>query len=143
MQLQTIIYPLIGGALIGLSATFMLLFNGRVTGISGIIAASLSKPTQDTTWRILFLAGMVLAGIAIAGVQPELFMNTTSRSNDLIILAGLLVGYGTVMGSGCTSGHGICGISRFSIRSLLATLTFMTVGALTVQILRLLTQRSL
>jgi uncharacterized membrane protein YedE/YeeE len=127
------IYSLFGGVLIGIAVTIMLLFNGRVTGISGIIASSLAKPTFDGLWRWMFVGGLVAGGIVIQLIQPNLFKNISERSSMTILLAGLLVGYGTVMGSGCTSGHGICGMSRFSIRSLLATLTFILFGFLTVQ----------
>jgi uncharacterized protein len=111
----------------------MLLFNGRVTGISGIIASSLSRPTQEGTWRWLFLAGMFAGGVIMHQLRPELFANLSGRSTLQIVIAGLLVGFGTVMGSGCTSGHGVCGVSRLSIRSIFATLTFMLFGFLAVQ----------
>jgi uncharacterized membrane protein YedE/YeeE len=130
------IYPVIGGALIGAAVTIMLLFNGRVTGISGIIASSLAKPTKDDTWRLTFLFGMILGGAVMHSIRPDLFVNLTGRSNGLVLAAGFLVGFGTVMGSGCTSGHGICGISRFSMRSFLATLVFMLTGILIVQVAR-------
>lgn len=133
MEWQSVIYPLIGGGLIGLAVTLMLLFNGRVTGISGIISASLTKPATEVYWRWLFLAGLLLGGTIMAMTQPELFANVSGRSTILVLVAGLLVGYGTVMGSGCTSGHGVCGMSRMSVRSAVATVTFMLFGFLTVQ----------
>lgn len=133
MEWNTILYPLLGGGLIGVAVTVMLLFNGRVTGISGIISSSLSRPQKDGFWRWFFLAGMILGGVLIQVLRPELLDNLTDRNATLVILAGLLVGYGTVMGSGCTSGHGVCGISRFSIRSIVATLIFMAFGFFTVQ----------
>lgn len=136
MSLNEIFYPLIGGGLIGIAVTTMLLFNGRVTGISGIIASSLAKPTRDGLWRWMFIGGLIAGGILIQVLQPNLFANVSDRSPAVILIAGLLVGYGTVMGSGCTSGHGICGMSRFSVRSMLATLTFMLFGFLTVQVVR-------
>lgn len=122
-----------GGALIGLAVTLMLLFNGRVTGISGIIASSLAKPSREGAWRWTFLTGMLVGGALMYSLRPQYFVNSSGRSIVLVGIAGLLVGYGTVMGSGCTSGHGICGTSRFSIRSVLATLTFMAFGFMTVQ----------
>ncbi|MCM2281207.1 MAG: YeeE/YedE family protein [Bdellovibrionaceae bacterium] len=136
MELNTIFYPLLGGSLIGLAVTLMLLFNGRVTGISGIIASSLTKPDRSGLWRWLFLAGIILGGILMHTFGPELFVNQSGRGVVLVLIAGLLVGYGTVMGSGCTSGHGVCGVSRFSTRSLIATATFMLFGFLTVQVVR-------
>lgn len=139
MNTEQILFSLIGGALIGLSATIMLLFNGRVTGISGIIAASLTKSQQNNAWRLLFVAGLICGGVLIQLIQPDFFINTSGRSATIVAIAGLLVGFGTVMGSGCTSGHGICGISRLSMRSILATLTFMLFGFLTVVAFRFFT----
>lgn len=134
MDLNSVLYPLAGGALIGVAVTLMLLFNGRVTGVSGILSMSLAKPNKDDLWRWLFVAGMILGGFVMQYLRPDLFANVSDRSLGMAGIAGLLVGYGTVMGSGCTSGHGVCGISRFSIRSLLATLTFMFFGFLSVQV---------
>lgn len=133
MELNSILYSLLGGALIGVAVTLMLLFSGRVTGISGILASSLSKPSKEGLWRWLFLAGMIAGGIFMHRLRPDLFVNLSGRGLMLVAVAGLLVGYGTVMGSGCTSGHGVCGISRFSVRSALATVTFMLFGFFTVQ----------
>ena len=138
MDMSNFLGPLIGGALIGVAVTIMLLFNGRVTGISGIIASSLAKPNKDGVWRWMFLLGLIVGGVLMQRLHPEYFVNQSGRSLAIIGLAGLLVGYGTVMGSGCTSGHGVCGISRFSVRSLLATVTFMAFGFMTVQIVRYL-----
>jgi uncharacterized protein len=136
MNLNPTLYSLLGGATIGVAVTLMLLFNGRVTGISGIIASSLSKPSKEGLWRWMFLAGMVTGGLLINGLRPDFFVNVTGRGLVLVTTAGVLVGYGTVMGSGCTSGHGVCGISRFSVRSAVATITFMFFGFLAVQIVR-------
>ncbi len=133
MSIDQIIYSLFGGVLIGTAATLMLLFNGRVAGISGIIASSLGKLKADGYWRWMFLAGLILGGVIAYALKPDLFINTTGRSSTAILVAGLLVGYGTVMGSGCTSGHGVCGLSRLSVRSAIATLAFMLFGFLTVQ----------
>ncbi len=138
MELNSTFYSLIGGGLIGVAVTLMLLCNGRVTGISGILASSFSMPARAGLWRWLFLAGMMSGGILMYGLRPDLFMNSSGRELGVVAVAGLLVGYGTVLGSGCTSGHGVCGISRLSVRSILATLTFMFFGFLTVQILNLL-----
>lgn len=132
--MNSVATPLLGGALIGLAVTLMLLFNGRVTGISGILYSSLSRPNQEGLWRWLFLAGLVAAGAAVQILRPELLINLSDRNMTAIILAGLLVGYGTVMGSGCTSGHGICGLSRLSVRSLAATVTFMLFGFIAAQV---------
>ncbi|MBX2995319.1 MAG: YeeE/YedE family protein [Bdellovibrionaceae bacterium] len=132
--MNSVATPLLGGALIGLAVTLMLLFNGRVTGISGILYSSLSRPTQEGLWRWLFLAGLLAGGASVQILRPELLINLSDRNMTAIILAGLLVGYGTVMGSGCTSGHGICGLSRLSVRSLAATVTFMLFGFIAAQV---------
>lgn len=136
MDLNQALNSIVGGGLIGIAVTIMLLFNGRVTGISGIISASLAKPTSDGLWRWMFVAGLLLGGILIQAIRPDFFTNISTRSSTAIVIAGLLVGYGTVLGSGCTSGHGVCGISRLSVRSIIATLTFMLFGFLTVQAVR-------
>ena len=133
MEPAALLNPIIGGCIIGSAVTLMLLFNGRVTGISGIVASSLSKPTPDGIWRWMFLAGMILGGILMNRIRPDLFTNISGRSVGVVLAAGFLVGYGTVMGGGCTSGHCISGISRFSTRSLVATFTFMLFGFFAVQ----------
>lgn len=143
MDLNQAFYSLIGGALIGIAVTMMLLLNGRVTGISGIIASALAKPTPDSRWRWMFIAGLIMGGFLIQVIRPDFFDNTSGRSLAAILVAGLLVGYGTVMGSGCTSGHGVCGMSRLSVRSVIATLTFMLFGFLTVQAVRYFTGGSI
>lgn len=137
MESNEMFYSLLGGVLIGIAVTVMLLFNGRVTGISGIISSSLTKPTSDGLWRWMFLGGLLAGGLLIQLIQPGYFENLSGRSPGAVLIAGLLVGYGTVMGSGCTSGHGICGLSRLSTRSLVATLVFMLFGFITVQVVRL------
>lgn len=136
METPQSLYSLLGGALIGVAVTMMLLFNGRVTGISGIIASSLAKPTKDLLWRWTFIVGMLGGGFLVQAIRPDLFVNASGRGPLVVVIAGALVGYGTVMGSGCTSGHGVCGLSRLSIRSAAATLTFMLFGFLTVQFVR-------
>jgi uncharacterized membrane protein YedE/YeeE len=133
VDINQALHSILGGALIGIAATAMLLFNGRITGISGIVSSSLAKPTRDGLWRWMFIAGLIAGGLLIQIIQPDFFANNSGRSSTAVIIAGLLVGYGTVMGSGCTSGHGICGISRLSTRSVIATITFMLFGFLTVQ----------
>lgn len=121
-------YPaLFGGLLIGLSAVVLILLSGRVAGISGILGGLLKPQPGETLWRLAFLIGMVAAPwLHVALVGP--FEFDSPRGNLAIIVAGLLVGYGTRLGSGCTSGHGVCGLSRLSMRSLVATGVFMAVG---------------
>ena len=123
---------LIGGALIGLAATLLLWLNGRIAGISGIVGGGLSAPKADTLWRAAFVAGLVLGPAvywAVAGAPPVV---TLQAGWPATLAAGLLVGWGSRLGSGCTSGHGVCGVARLAPRSLVATAVFMTVAALTV-----------
>lgn len=143
MILNHALTSLVGGGLIGIAVTLMLLFNGRITGVSGIISSSLAKPTIDGLWRWMFIAGLISGGFFIQAIRPDFFANNSGRSYAAVIIAGLLVGYGTVMGSGCTSGHGVCGMSRLSARSAIATLTFMLFGFLTVQAVRYFTGGSI
>ncbi len=130
------INALLGGVLIGTSVSLMLLWNGRVTGISGIINGALSPIKGDTLWRLLFIAGLFLGGLVMHQLNPGVFENTVNQAPWAPIVAGLLVGFGTIMGSGCTSGHGVCGISRMSPRSLVATIIFMAAGIAAVYLFR-------
>lgn len=122
---------LIGGLLIGLASAAMLHFNGRIAGISGILDGAVARGS-DTAWRWVFLAGMLVGGALYFGVTPPGAGFELARSTPLVIVAGLLVGVGTKMSNGCTSGHGVCGNARLSTRSIVATLTFMAVGAVVV-----------
>lgn len=126
---------LIGGLVIGLAAAVFVLLNGRVAGISGILGGLLRPVRGDVNWRLAFLAGMFLSPVAY-GLFAELPTPTIDADNTTLIVAGLLVGIGTRYGSGCTSGHGVCGLSRLSPRSLVATGTFMAAGFATVFIVR-------
>ncbi len=119
-----------GGLLIGLAAILLIHFCGRIAGISGIVAGMLTKKTRTEGWRMAFLTGLIGSPLLFSLFYP-LPEITVQTSWPMIILAGLLVGTGTRLGSGCTSGHGVCGLSRFSKRSLVATLTFMAVGIVT------------
>jgi uncharacterized membrane protein YedE/YeeE len=126
----------VGGLLIGLSASLLLLFNGRIAGISGVLGRALAPPDGERGWRLLFLAGLLAGGAVLAVVHPGAFGGAAPRSIGPLIFAGLLVGVGTRLGGGCTSGHGVCGIARLSPRSIAATLVFMTAGAATVFVAR-------
>jgi uncharacterized membrane protein YedE/YeeE len=128
----TPIASLIGGMLIGLSASMLMLLNGRIAGISGIVAGALRPEREEWGWRICFIAGLVGAGAIARIISPASLAIGISRPLWILLLAGFLVGLGTRLGSGCTSGHGVCGLSRGSMRSLAATLTFMAAGVLTV-----------
>lgn len=122
----------IGGLLIGASASLLLWLNGRIAGISGIVNGSLARPGAESAWRWLFLAGM-LGGAAVEfWLIPAQRAFETAMSWPVFLLAGVLVGIGTRLGGGCTSGHGVCGLGRLSARSLVATLTFLATGVLTV-----------
>jgi uncharacterized membrane protein YedE/YeeE len=125
----------IGGILIGISATFLLAFNGRIAGISGILNGAITF-AQNEFWRWMFILGMVLGGglyeFGLAS-QPT---PTSTFAPLAMIVGGFLVGIGTRMGSGCTSGHGVCGLGRLSVRSLVAVLTFLTTAMLTVFVVR-------
>lgn len=121
-----------GGVLIGLSATLLLLGIGRVAGISGIVTSAWSPGQPASRWRLAFVGGLVAGGLAMALARADSFSPALLTSPWGLALAGLLVGFGARFGSGCTSGHGVCGLSRMSTRSLLATLTFMVTAGLTV-----------
>lgn len=129
---------LIGGALIGLSAAVLLLFKGRIAGISGIAGGVILPEKGDIPWRILFLVGLVLGGLLyqLLGISPSVEKIQPVTGKIGLIAAGLLVGIGSALGTGCTSGHGICGLARRSFRSLIATLTFMLTAMITVFIVR-------
>lgn len=126
---------LVGGILIGVATAIFLLFNGRIAGISGILGG-LFRPAQgDTAWRIVFMVGLIVSPL-VFGLFQDLPAVQVDASTPMLIVAGLLVGVGTRYGSGCTSGHGVCGLSRRSPRSLVATAAFMLAGFVTVFIVR-------
>ncbi len=120
---------LAGGALIGLAATLLLWLNGRIAGISGILNGAMHAARGETAWRLLFIAGIIGGAGAWLWFAPPAFSPRADFPLGLTIAAGLLVGFGTRLGSGCTSGHGVCGIARLSPRSIVATLVFMAFGA--------------
>jgi uncharacterized protein len=128
---------LIGGALIGLSAALLMAVHGRIAGISGI-AARLLPPFQDSVFagRLAFIAGLIAAPLVMLLMTGEKPVMTLQAGPATLVIAGALVGFGSVLGSGCTSGHGICGLSRFSLRSLAATAVFMATAVITVFIVR-------
>ena len=131
----TPVASLAGGVFIGLSGALLLLCNGKIAGISGIVGGILSPTTHDTLWRFLFVVGLLTGGFFFHVFSPQSFAPEISRSSRALILAGLLVGFGARLSNGCTSGHGVCGVSRLSPRSIIATATFMATGALTVFLL--------
>jgi uncharacterized membrane protein YedE/YeeE len=135
MENFTPISALIGGILIGLASAWLLAANGRVAGISGILHGLVARLPGDAQWRAWFIAGLLAAGVLwhVLGLAPA---PREGFGLGWAIAAGLLVGFGTRMGSGCTSGHGVCGLGRLSVRSLVAVVTFMLTGAIAVYVVR-------
>jgi uncharacterized membrane protein YedE/YeeE len=130
LMLTSWILALAGGSLIGAASALLFLTHGRIAGISGVLGSLLPPMPRDRGWRLAFLGGLVASGMAAAVVTPGA-VGSSVRSALLVVVAGLLVGFGTRLGSGCTSGHGVCGLSRLSTRSMVAVATFMATGALT------------
>lgn len=136
MEHFTPISALIGGAMIGIAAAVLLWLNGRVAGISGIFSGVLMPQSGDTAWRALFLFGLIAGASLYVALNPSGYVPRTGFPMALLIVGGFLVGFGTRMGSGCTSGHGICGVARLSVRSLIATAAFVLSGMVTVFVVR-------
>ena len=128
MENFTPIESLIGGGLIGLAAVLLLLMNGRIAGISGIAGGLFSADRAEAGWRVAFIVGLIAAPLAYALFYGEMPTIQVQVSTPLMILGGVLIGFGSALGSGCTSGHGVCGIARLSSRSIAATATFMATG---------------
>jgi hypothetical protein len=127
---------LIGGALIGAAASLLLFTHGRVAGISGILGMLFHRDTTDRTWRLGFLAGLLATGVVAAIAFPSA-VGSSPVALPLVAVAGVLVGFGTRHGNGCTSGHGVCGLSRLSRRSMIATGVFMATAVVTTLVVRL------
>lgn len=132
---QSLMFALAGGVLIGVSATVMLVTLGRITGISGIFASCL-RPESDSAWRYLFVLGLILGPVIYHQLSGTMAPPSSQADWPLTVVAGLLVGFGTRMGGGCTSGHGVCGIGRLSLRSVVGTLVFIGTGMVTVFVVR-------
>ncbi len=132
MESFTPIASTIGGVLIGLAAAGLLMFHGRIAGISGIAGGIFRRQGGDTAWRVMFLVGLFTAGVVWHYFRPMDYRFGIERSTLALVVAGLAVGVGTQLGSGCTSGHGVCGIGRLSKRSTVATVSFMATAAVTV-----------
>ena len=134
MENFTPVASTVGGVLIGLAVAALYLFNGRILGISNIASELVNIRSREARlWRIVFIAGLVVGGLVLLAWRRE-SIGASPASPFILVLAGLLVGYGSSLGRGCTSGHGICGISRLSPRSIVATLTFMCSGIVTVYV---------
>ncbi len=126
---------LAGGALIGVASALFILFNGRIAGITGIVGGLIKPKANDINWRLAFIIGLIISPLTWQLFSP-LPLIQVDASNTLLAIAGLIVGISTRYGSGCTSGHGVCGISRLSPRSIVATLAFMATGFSTVYVVR-------
>ena len=118
-----------GGLLIGSAAALLLVFSGRVAGVSGIVGGLIDRPRGDVAWRVAFVGGMVAGGAILMALAPGA-IGAPVASPLVLVVAGLLVGFGTRLGNGCTSGHGVCGVARLSPRSLAATAIFIATGML-------------
>lgn len=127
---ETWLVALLGGTMIGAASALLLLTHGRIAGISGVVGSLIPPASPDRGWRVAFLAGVLGSGVVAAWLVPSAIGHAV-RSPALVAVAGLLVGIGTRLGNGCTSGHGVCGLSRLSFRSLVAVMTFMFTGAAT------------
>ena len=127
--------PLVGGVLIGLATAAMLVLHGRVAGVSGIVGELVERSDGQNRWRIAFVAGLVVGGLLLQQFLPA-SLGLPVSSGALLVVAGLLVGFGTRMSGGCTSGHGVCGNARLAPRSIVATLTFMGVAMVVTFVLR-------
>jgi uncharacterized protein len=135
--MQLYLSAAIGGVLIGLSAVLLMALSGRIAGISGIVGALLPpKPAPDRSWRLAFVVGLVAAPVILRMLTDDDRIGAPIVGYGMLIAAGLLVGIGTALGGGCTSGHGICGIARLSVRSLAAVMTFMVAAIVTVFLVR-------
>jgi uncharacterized membrane protein YedE/YeeE len=129
-------YGFLGGVLIGVAAVMLFLANGRMAGISGIVGGLLAPPFSEAAWRVMFVAGLWLGAVAFIVARGAPLALTVQSSLPVMVVAGLLVGVGTRMGGGCTSGHGVCGIARGSKRSIVATLVFVAAAMATVFVVR-------
>ncbi len=132
----TPVSALVGGALIGLSAVWLMASVGRIAGISGILGGGVTAVKGDRFWRLAFFAGLLVGPFFVAAARPNLLHTEFPVQGVLLAFAGVCVGLGTQLGNGCTSGHGVCGNARLSIRSLIATLSFMATGIATVFVMR-------
>ena len=130
-----IIQSLIGGSIIGIAVSLLLLFNGKVLGVSGILGELFNHPLSKNYWRLFFVLGLLISPLIYSIFHPIPVIEISSNKL-LIIVAGLLVGFGSRLGSGCTSGHGVCGLARLSVRSFIATMTFIFFGFVTVFVIQ-------
>jgi uncharacterized membrane protein YedE/YeeE len=130
-----VIQSLIGGSIIGIAVSLLLLFNGKVLGVSGILGELFNNPLSKNYWRLFFVLGLLISPLIYSIFHPIPLIEISSNKL-LIIVGGLLVGFGSRLGSGCTSGHGVCGLARLSVRSFIATMTFIFFGFVTVFVIQ-------
>ena len=130
-----VIQSLIGGSIIGIAVSLLLLFNGKVLGVSGILGELFNNPLSKNYWRLFFVLGLLISPLIYSIFHPIPLIEISSNKL-LIIVGGLLVGFGSRLGSGCTSGHGVCGLARLSVRSFIATMTFIFFGFVTVYVIQ-------
>ena len=135
MESFTPFTSLVGGIIIGIAALILLFFVRKIAGVSGIIGGLFPIVRRDAAWRLTFLVGLILGGTVLSQVYPKSIELELTYSTLALVLAGLLVGFGSRLGGGCTSGHGICGLGRLSSRSMIAVLAFMTTGIITAVII--------
>ena len=135
MEQTAIVTPFLGGVIIGLAAIALLLFDGQIAGIAGILGGVLRPTPGEWGWRVWFVAGLLAGGLVLHAVAPGAFAVELQRPLPLLLAGGLLVGIGARLGSGCTSGHGVCGVGRLSGRSWAATAVFTATGAVSVYVL--------
>jgi hypothetical protein len=136
MTLEQIVRALAGGLMVGVAAGAVLLLNGRVAGISGMISSLVGPRRADAGWQAMFLLGLVVSGVLLSIADPGALPGAARISRPLMLVSGLLVGFGARLGGGCTSGHSLCGTGRLSLRSLVATSLFVLTGAVSVWALR-------
>ncbi|MCZ7606785.1 MAG: YeeE/YedE family protein [Planctomycetota bacterium] len=137
MDWQRIWPPLLGGLMIGAASASLLALTAKTAGISGILEGILTREKGELGWKAAFVLGLLAGGVGLAFLLPDNLAREALRPLPLMIVAGLLVGFGTRLGGGCTSGHGVCGIGRLSLRSIIGTVTFIAAGAITVVVARL------
>ncbi len=136
MDWQRIWPPLLGGLMIGAASASLLALTAKTAGISGILEGILTREKGELGWKAAFVLGLLAGGVGLAFLLPDNLAREALRPLPLMIVAGLLVGFGTRLGGGCTSGHGVCGIGRLSLRSIIGTVTFIAAGAITVVVAR-------
>ena len=136
MNWSDVVRPLAGGALIGIAAAALLVLTGKTAGVSGITEGVLRREQGEWGWKVAFLLGLVAGGVILRFTMPATLASAAPRALPLVALGGLLVGFGARISGGCTSGHGVCGMGRLSLRGLVGTVTFIACGALAVYLLR-------